>query len=87
MDQHVNSDLITHQKAGVELYNKEHMNPFDFEANLTYKDPAFDHTKVETCFNQILKDPIYKQNIQKLQAMSKMTQGRKRFAQIVEEVH
>ena len=62
--------MIKENMAGVELYNKPRMDPHDFEANLSYRDEAFTHVKVEECFNKILSNPIYKQNMRKLQYLS-----------------
>lgn len=32
----------------------------------TYVEVGFDHVKVENCFNAILKDPTYRENMKKL---------------------
>lgn len=64
-DQPINSNLLVERKAAVLLHQQD-KNPFDFEGALTYKDVAFDHKKVEKCFNLVLNDPSYKENMHKL---------------------
>ena len=79
--------MITEQDAGVELHNVERMDMSDWENNLIYREPAFDHTKVEQCFNKILKEPKYRQNMEKLQRMSKVKNGRQMVVDTVESIH
>lgn len=66
-DQHINSSLITDKKAGITLFS-EPRGPFekDFEKISTYEQPVFDYAQVINCFNKVLRDPIYAQNIEKM---------------------
>lgn len=51
----------------------------------TFKEPVFDYAQVINCFNKVLRDPLYSQNMQKLQIMAGMTCGRSDVLEMVEQ--
>lgn len=73
-DQSINSDLIVESKIGVELHSED--RTLETKDPLTYRQPVFDDKKVVDVFNKVLKDPQYKANVTKLQAIDRMQNGR-----------
>lgn len=86
-DQNSNSDLVVSQGVAVELHNKPKANQFDLLEGLTYREPAFDHTKVCKVFQTILEDSKYKMNMAKLQSLARLQKGREQVVQIVEQTY
>ena len=79
--------MLCDQKVGVCLHSRtktEALSNKDMTKMTTYIDPVFDYKKVSECFTKVLKDPIYAQNMQRLQAMAGMTNGRRDVVTIVE---
>ena len=53
----------------------------------SYVQPVFDEKKVEEVFREILSEPKYRQNIEKLQLQARMTKGRRRVVELVEQAY
>ena len=54
---------------------------------VSYQNPVFDHNKVYEVFNEVLSNPIYEQNMKKLQRIQQATGGRKLAVETIEKVH
>jgi len=72
-DQSPNSECLIRNKVGISLYSKMRVSK-KIDDNLTFKEPIFDSKKITEVFNEVLKNPMYRQNMQKLK-LQQMTSG------------
>ena len=85
-DQWSNGTMIVENGLGVELYNKIKYT-LDFEEVIQIREPVFGVDKVVTVFNEILNNPKYKMNAEKLQAISRGINGREIAVKTIENVY
>jgi len=64
-DQQPNSDCFIENKAGIALWSTMRMES-KVEDNLTFKQPIFDAAKITKTFNEVLNNPMYRENMQRL---------------------
>lgn len=69
------------------LENSRPASAIDLHVGMTRKKPLFDAKKVEKVFREALKNPIYKENMMKLNVLCKRSNGRKKLVEIVEDVY
>ena len=68
-DQPYNAACIIENKAGVPLWTKERAE-VDYNKINTFLTPIFDAQKITDTFNEILKNPVYRENMAALKLKS-----------------
>ena len=86
IDQIPNAAELEKRKVAVILHTKPDKFETDFEEMKTYRDEKFDDKKVYTVFKEILENPIYAENMQRLQKIQKSSGGRRLAVKTIEDV-
>ena len=83
-DQQPNSECLIRNKVGIALTNKIRVSKKIAE-NITFKDPIFDAAKITEVFNEILNNPMYRKNMQRLRLIQMTTGGSELAATTIEK--
>lgn len=85
-DQHDNSKTLVSAGVGIELYNKQELDPAKMLL-MTIPNQVFDATKVTATFKEALSNPSYQKACQRLQAQVKTSGGIDLAIQTIERAY